>query len=387
MKCTVQHIRIPYQLVHQQFVETGHIVLVKAEEEPAATTVAWLSGYKLMDFSKFTYTQTYQGNIKLFFDFDIKGHTGHNKKTFDGYLSLISFLERNLTKKVYITKKQTDDFYEESDALVINIDAYQAFCKNLGRNGKNRAQAFFARKLKSYSDAEKKQIISTSTEEEIIERIKNFSKEEKDKFIEGLKSINGIILPHENLMDLSNEEFLEGFLELLKDKQKQEIIIANFPRTQIYILEKHKEFLSNNLDKNETFIQNWIDGKTDDEGNSIIASDEELKKIRKSRCLIFGLEFISHKTEGTISSGRFDVLTKLHEGKNEYVLIELKSPNSEVFKITPKLNINGVTDEYRLSDDTARAIPQISDYRNQLEVLHRQFYKGLVYRKAKLANA
>lgn len=324
-----------------------------------------------MDFSKFTISKKYKRNdleYELFFDFDIIQHAGHKRKTFDDYKSLLYFLETNPEKRIYITLTQIQDSYEEDNKLVVNLTEYQAFCKKIGQNGRNRTQAFLAQKLKHYSEEDRKKIIAGSTEQEIIERIKEFKPEQKIIFLESLKKIEDIQLPTGDLKDISVEDFLPAFLDFLKDPKKQEIIAANYSQVQIQILEEHKKFLEDNLNKKETFITDWIDGKIDNAGNTMSYSAEEIKKLKKSRCLIFGLEFISHRREGNTSSRRFDVLTKISEGKNEYVLIELKSPSGDVFKVVEKQNANeGKSTEYHLSEDTARGIPQISDYRRLLE--------------------
>mgnify|MGYP001591101343 CR=1 FL=1 len=324
-----------------------------------------------MDYSKFNITKryiTHEKQFELSFDFELKEITGHNRKTFDYGLSLRYFLENNPGKQIFLTLTQVPDFSEESDKLVINLRAYQDFCKKIGQNGKNKTQAFLAQKLKHYSEEEKSRIIADSTEEEIIDRIRNFTNEQKNLFLEKLKGVEGIELPQGNINQVSNEDFLKAFSSFLNDPVKQGIIINNYPQIQIHILEGYKKFLENNLDKEESFIQDWIDGKISDEGTPNNLEDDERKKVKKSRCLIFGLEFISHKREGVVSSKKFDILTRISQGKNDYVLIELKSPNSDVFKTVTKTNQNdGESVEYHLSDDTSRAIPQISDYRSLLE--------------------
>ncbi len=221
---------------------------------------------------------------------------------------------------------------------------------------------------KHFSEDERVEIINSATEEEIIEKIKNFSVDQKQSFLNNLKTIEGVKLPSADLKNISDEDFLKGFSNVLNDPIKRNIVVANYANVQLKTLEEHKNFLEANLDKNESFIQNWIDGKIDNEGSDIQISDDERKRLQKSRCLIFGLEFIDHKREGQASSNRFDVLTRLAEDKNEYVLIELKSPNAEVFKIVEEENKNnGRSTEYHLSGDIARAIPQILRYRDNLE--------------------
>jgi hypothetical protein len=324
-----------------------------------------------MDFSKFTFSKKYTKNsqvLELFFDFDLKEITGHNRKTFDYGLSLRYFLENNSGKQIFLTLTQVSNFYEESNKLVINLKSYQDFCKKISQNGKNRTQAFLAQNLKHYSEEEKKSIIASSTEGEIIERVRSFTDEQKNSFLEKLNGVQGINLSQGNLDKISNEDFLKAFSKFLSDPFKQNIIAGSYPQIQISILEDYKKFLENNLNKSEAFIQDWIDGKIDNEGNTQNVSENEIKKLKKSRCLIFGLEFISHKREGNISSKEFDILTRISQGKNDYVLIELKSPSSDVFKVKEKVNQNGgIVTEYHLSDDISRAIPQISDYRNLLE--------------------
>ncbi len=132
--------------------------------------------------------------------------------------------------------------------------------------------------------------------------------------------------------------------------------IENFSHgIKIKTLKQYKQFLIDNLDKNEKFIQNWL--------------DEDNNKYRKQRCLIFGLEFIDHKREGELSRKRFDILTRSSMNKNEYVIIELKSPCDNVFKIVERQNNanNGSSVEYHLSPELARAIPQILRYKSKFE--------------------
>jgi len=344
-----------------------------------------------MEFEKFTLSKNYLRNnnqFLLYFDFELRDITGHNRKTFDDCQSLLYFLQNNLGKQIFLTLTQTPDFCEENNKLVINLRLYQEFCKKIGQNGKNRTQAFLAQKIKRYSENEKKEIIANSTEEEIIGRIKNFTKEQRSVFIGKLKEIEGIELFQDNFENVSNEDFMRAFSSFLDDPLKQKLITSNYSQIQIGILEEYKRFLENNLDKGETFIQNWIDGKIDNDGNQNELTEEKRKKIKKSRCLIFGLEFISHKREGLVSSKRFDILTKISQGKNDYVLIELKSPYSDIFETITKENANeGKSVEYSLSDDTSRAIPQISEYRNLLEDATDVEWQNLGLKKGKISKS
>jgi hypothetical protein len=120
--------------------------------------------------------------------------------------------------------------------------------------------------------------------------------------------------------------------------------------TKIAMLKSYRQFLLDNLHQNEKFIQDWL--------------DEEDGKYKKQRCLIFGLEFINHKREGELSRKRFDILTTMNNLNREYVLMELKSPNADVFKVVETENGNeGKSTEYHLSDSLARSIPQILHYK------------------------
>jgi hypothetical protein len=51
----------------------------------------------------------------------------------------------------------------------------------------------------------------------------------------------------------------------------------------------------------------------------------------------------------------------------EYVLIELKSPSGDIFEVKTTQTRNGGSDEYLLHKDLSRAIPQILEYKSDLE--------------------
>lgn len=329
------------------------------------------------DKSKFTeirYKNDKFGEHSLFFDFDISecNHVKRNK-TFKFHETLLKFLNENPEKHIYITKAPLSGTFEESEEniYIINLEEFQSFCKKLNKR-EDRASAFFRKgvcidNIKP-SEEQKANIFANATEQEILNRIRSFTTEEKQNFLRELNNTIKTATTEDNVKDITTEEFLSTLFELMKDPIKQKSIIETIPKIQIKALELYKTVLENNLDQDEKFIQNWIDAKIDENGNQLNILEEESAKIRKSRCLIFGLEFIDHKREGSNSSKRFDVLTRLSEGENEYVLIELKSPNAEVFSIKEKVNANGGTStEYSLSDDLSRAIPQILRYRGNLE--------------------
>lgn len=119
-------------------------------------------------------------------------------------------------------------------------------------------------------------------------------------------------------------------------------------------LNKIDAFINNK--SSETEIQNWL--------------DEDNHKNRRARCMIFGLEYVNHKREAQINGNRYDLLTRIGVGDDneERVLIELKGANCDVFTIKDKTNNNdGKVEEFYLSDELSRAIPQILEYKRKLE--------------------
>jgi hypothetical protein len=123
----------------------------------------------------------------------------------------------------------------------------------------------------------------------------------------------------------------------------------------IKLLEEYKEKLKEFIEQkvNEKVVQNWLD------------EDEHIH--RSKRCLIFGLEFIKHYREGGASGNRYDLLTRIGIGSRERVLIELKSPEDDIFEEKENPTINEVKKDYSLSGSLSRAIPQILEYKRTME--------------------
>jgi len=144
---------------------------------------------------------------------------------------------------------------------------------------------------------------------------------------------------------------------VLKVAEELDIDVSELLRTTstLKLLKTYRDklqyFIENNI--SETEVQNWI--------------DEDDHKYRQQRCLIFGLEYIDFKREGSTSSKRFDVLTRVSSKYIDHVLIELKSPADDIFEVTTTQTINNPTDEYKLHKELARAIPQILEYKSSLE--------------------
>ena len=151
----------------------------------------------------------------------------------------------------------------------------------------------------------------------------------------------------------------ENYIKLTKiaDKLNTDVSGTLRPSLTLNILRDYRtkleQFLEN--DSSETDIQNWL--------------DEENGTLRQQRCMIFGLEFIDFKREGSASSKNFDVLTRVGSEYSKFVdhvLIELKSPSADIFKVEEKGTNNDPTYEYSIHPKLARAIPQILEYRTSL---------------------
>lgn len=165
---------------------------------------------------------------------------------------------------------------------------------------------------------------------------------------------------------ISDEEFTEylnkkdelGELHKVKSQIDQvgiNVAMALQSATTLKLLKQYKakleEFIKSKV--NEKIVQNWL--------------DEDKYKYRRERCMIFGLEFIKHKREGGVSGKRYDILTRIGSESEERILIELKGPSDDIFTIKELETINDKSSEYSLSPALSRAIPQILEYRKNLE--------------------
>lgn len=162
------------------------------------------------------------------------------------------------------------------------------------------------------------------------------------------------ILTREELTQaLNDHDNLERIKEAVGDLELGSAGVLKSAAT-LKILKSYREKLNSFIEDgaSETSVQSWID-----EGNH---------KLRRQRCLIFGLEFVDFKREGQVSSKKFDILTKIGPDNLERVLIELKGANSNFFDIANSETINNTTTEYNLHSDLARAIPQILEYKDDL---------------------
>lgn len=144
---------------------------------------------------------------------------------------------------------------------------------------------------------------------------------------------------------------------IIKMADELGIEVSELLRTKstIRLLKSYKEKLEEFIETNasETEVQNWL--------------DEDGHKYRQQRCMIFGLEYIDFQREGSVSSKKFDILTRVSSKYIDHVLIELKSPADDIFEVTQSSSINNPTSTYQIHKHLARAIPQILEYKSTIE--------------------
>ena len=313
-----------------------------------------------MDFNPNNFKEVSYDIYKLYFDKDCSFHKyfNHKQRTkkFPYYKNIFQFLTENPDTKLYFTlNEEIRSFQGVTDGFLVSMSAYQQFCKTIGSKTGGRLKAFLGQNFRlkdtSASEIEKTEFIkANATEKNILEAIKILPKEAQLNIIHSLNIIAPV--DYRAPVEFTSIEFIAAFSKFLTDKSVQVAFYSNLPRFQIEILKSHRDFLKNNLDKDETFIQNWI--------------DEDSGKFRKQRCLIFGIEYVDPKSQGEFMRKRFDILAE--QNLDNHVLIELKSPSADVFTIKNSTTINdGLMTEYHLSFDLARAIPQILGYKKWYE--------------------
>lgn len=294
---------------------------------------------------------------RIFLDFDISEHFEYavDRHVFRYSEALSNFLSDNQTVLIYLTNNSLvfNFQYFEND-LLVNIDHFIAFCDNIGysKKDKSRAKAFFGQHISleniSISDEEKRNFIQANlTEQDFLNRIKTLSSEAQSNIIDAIIKIEPTETSSSNLV--SSDNLIKLFTKFLGNTNVQTSVLESLPQIQLSALKELKDFVKNNLDKGETFFQNWL--------------DEDNGKYRKKRCLIFGIEYIDPKREGEIMGRkRFDILAT--QNREYHILIELKSANAEIFEVETKTNSNdGELTTYKISKELARAIPQILGYK------------------------
>lgn len=313
-----------------------------------------------MNFDSNNFREVQYDNSKLYFDkgYNFHEHFKHKQKTkkFPFYRNILKFLEENPNTKIYFTlNEEIKTFQQVSDGFLLNMCAYLDFCRTIASRTGGRLKAFLGQNVDllkvTATDTEKADFIkANATEKNILDAIKTLPEEAQTNIVNSLgvaSTPKGQSNP-----EINSTDFISAFSKFLTDKNVQSAFYSNLPKIQIDILKSHVEFLRGNLDKNETFIQNWI--------------DEDNGKFRKQRCLIFGLEYVDPKREGQVAGKKFDLLAK-HDLEH-YVIFELKSPKEDVFKVVEtEMVAGGVSTEYCFSPQLGRAIPEILGYKKMYD--------------------
>ncbi len=298
---------------------------------------------------------------------DIESIYKHNNirgNRLDGKKELFEYAKTHKYYKIYLTNQEIDNgFTIHDNDVLVNIKAFQEFYKKTKASG-DIANAFFCQDHE-ITQQQKDEVIQNISDDDLTVAVNNASTETKQKLALLLKNF-ALKTKDYNASHTSVEDANKVLIDAIKNTEKIHAVSNAICQSQIEILKKYKEFLTNNLDKEETFITDWLDGKIDFKGQITTENTE----LRKSRCLIFGLEYANHKREGQDSAGkRFDLLMSPSD-TNEYILFELKSPNVELFIDKQYTTKNDTTTHsIIINDDLARAIPQILGYKSKLEKL------------------
>ncbi len=193
----------------------------------------------------------------IYFDFDIKEKTWNTKNTFPTLRSLISYLELNQNKNIYFTLDKTDNFIEEWNNLIVNYDKFDNFCMNIWKSWKDKIQAFFTTKLRNYTEEEVKNIKLSASESEILEIIKNFSKEQKQSFINNLQWIENIDFPKNiDIENFSEDDFVSAFLKFNQNSWNILSMFSKFTETELDNLWKNIWVL-----KLKNILDKWEENK------------------------------------------------------------------------------------------------------------------------------
>ena len=315
------------------------------------------------NFNKSVFTQHIY-HERIFLDFLIWEHFGYavDRRVFRYFDPLVLFLKDNPTLNIYITNNSlVVNFQYYQNDILVNIDSLINFCDNIGysKKDKSRIKAFFGQHISitnlNISEEDKRKFIEANlTEQYLLSSIKGLSEDAKSKLINTIVSLEADDDQPNNI--ISSDNFINILSKFLSDGKIQSSVLESLPQIQLSALKELKKFVTSNLDKDETFFQNWL--------------DEEKGKYRRKRCLIFGIEYIDPKREGEIMGRkRFDILAT--QNRACHILIELKSPTAEIFEIDTNTNHNdGQTTTYKISKELSRAIPQILGYKKWYEQLN-----------------
>jgi len=279
---------------------------------------------------------------------------GHKRKTklFPYYRNLLEFLNENNNIKLYFTLDDLGSpFIRQDDDLIVNIEDYQKFCKEIKSKTSGRAKAFFGKHItldNIFTPEEKNNYVSKNINDElIIKAVNQMDLKAQENLMDSLNKIvpSGITKNQYSVNDL-----VAALKNFSGDPNLQGATSIALPYIQLNILKDNLKFLNDALkeNKSEKDIQNWI--------------DEDQRSYCKQRCMIFGIEFIDPKREGELSRKRFDILAE--QDRRHHVLIELKGPCGEIFETNDIKNSNGGSStEYHLSEELSRSIPQVLGYK------------------------
>jgi hypothetical protein len=287
--------------------------------------------------------------------FDHKRRT----KKFQFYRNLLEFLFENDSINIYFTLDElANPFIIQGNDLIVNMEKYQCFCRDIKSKTSGRAKAFFGKHISLsalFTSEEKENYVSDNlTSDLIVKSVSKMDSEQQKLLFEQISKVTPVNSSETHSYNI-------GDLVLALKNFSSDPILRNattiaLPYIQLGTLQENLNFLIEALDKNksEKDIQNWI--------------DEDGRRFCKQRCMIFGIDFIDPKREGELNRKRFDVLAE--QNRRNHVLIELKGPNAEIFETNEVQNSNGgVSTEYHLSEELSRSIPQVLGYK--------KFYKEM----------
>ncbi|MEO6231766.1 MAG: Shedu anti-phage system protein SduA domain-containing protein [Ferruginibacter sp.] len=314
---------------------------------------------------------------RIFLDFVISDHFKYeiDRHVFRYSDALTNFLKDNKNIIIYLTNNETvSNFQYFNSDILVNIDSFIGFCDNIGysKKDKSRAKAFFGQHIAldniNISEEEKRTFIQANiTEQDLLNRIKTLSPEAQSNILEAIIKIEPVEPSATN--PVSSDNFIKLFTKFLSNNNVQTSVFESLPQIQLSTLKELRDFVKNNLDKEETFFQRWL--------------DEDNGKHRKKRCLIFGIEYIDPKREGEIMGRkRFDILAT--QNRECHILIELKSATAQIFETEVHCNQNdGQTTTYKISKELSRAIPQILGYKKWYQTLNAEKIQelGIVAKK------
>jgi hypothetical protein len=298
------------------------------------------------------------GGVYIYFDKEMAFHDYFNHKQqtrkFPYYRNIIEFLSNDNDTKLYFTlSTEVINFTKVSEGFLINMRAYQDFCKTIGSKTGGRLKAFLGQNVSlrevSATTTERDSFIkANATAKNIIGAIEGLDEGSRATV---MNSFNGLH-SDDRSWEIESKEFIDLLPKFLSNENVRDALLSNLPRVHIDTLKSHISFLKENLGKSETFITKWL--------------DENDGKLRKQRCLIFGLEYVDPKREGQIAGKKFDILAE--QDLEHYVIFELKAPKDDIFKIViNNTKAGGDSTEYHLSRQLSRAIPEVLGYKKMYE--------------------